>query len=99
MQNFQRIIQWFIFSSRNPEKVSTTVKGVLVWVAAAATVWLGIQNIPLDQNQVTLLIDATINLVQELGKVIGAGMVVVGMIRKIFITAKGTHPMGAILNK
>lgn len=97
MENIKRIAQWLYYSSKDMNKVSTTVKSFLVGLATFATFALGLQDIALDQNLVTQAIDAIIAVVQSFGVLISALGVAYGMIRKVIVTAKGQHPMGSVI--
>jgi len=97
MENIKRIISWMVYSSKDMDKLSTTVKGILTGVVTLLTFYLGVQDIVVDPNLFTGLIDSVIALLQALGVVVGSVATVYGFIRKIALTATGRHPLGSII--
>lgn len=71
-----------IGSSVDPEKLSLTVKGVLVGIVpVAAFLVKAYSGIELDQNLVLEAVD-------QVAKVVSATMVLLGLVRKIYVYFK-----------
>ena len=70
-------LQWFIYSSKDPQKIALTVKGLVPLVAL-----LGF----FDQNLLDSASDSIGEVVVAIGQVLTAGMVVWGLVRKIYLT-------------
>ena len=89
---FEKIYDWLVLSSVDPTKVSLTVKGALVSAAATATVLLGLAHmnlpVPADVNQV---IDLSTTLIQLFFQGFGDMVMVVGLVRKIYLTVVGKN--------
>ena len=71
-----KILNWIVLSSENPEKVSMTVRGILLtWVAMALFVS---QFLGLDFSEAKASY-----IVQDVTALVGAVMLAVGLVRKI----------------
>ena len=89
-----KIWDWLVWSSANPNQLSLTVKGMLTGIVTLITVGLGVAHIPLPGGATALLsqiVDATVTAVQAIAGAVSAIAVVVGIIRKLVETVKGTH--------
>jgi len=70
-------------SSVNPEKLSLTIKGVILAAVSVAITITGITHLNLGQTDITALGDSLINLVNIALQLVSAAFVVWGLLRKI----------------
>lgn len=82
---------WLVFSSADPQRVSLTVKGVLIGALTYATVLAGFAHIALPSDLLTQLIDQIVNLVQSFLMVVAIITATAGIIRKVGKTLVGTN--------
>lgn len=73
----------FLTSSVDPEKISLTVKGVIVAIVPIVITIAGLTHLNLGQADITALGDGLINLVNLIAQLTAAIMVVWGIARKI----------------
>lgn len=79
-----KIIEWIIFSSKNADKISLTVKGFLVGVASMLVILFpGADFSP--------LVDSIAIVVQQGLALISVVMVMWGAVRKVYRTIVGTN--------
>lgn len=74
-----------IASSVNPEKLSLTIKGVIVAVVPIVIAVAGLTKLNLGSADITALGDGLINAVNLMAQLAAAIMIVVGVVRKIGI--------------
>lgn len=81
----QKIADWIVFSSKDPKKLSLTIKGVLLMVVPFAAHILPAEiDLPAVVDQITAVI--------EIGGVVVVGIVTLwGAIRKLATTWNGTN--------
>ena len=85
---FDKVWNWLVWSSANPDKISGTVKWGLTSVGTILTVIAGFGNIQFPTAAWTSLMDSVIQLTQiALVTVATLGTVVAG-IRKVWLTVK-----------
>ena len=78
----KKIVNWIVYSSANPEKVSMTVKGVLTACVPMAIAIFGVVfSIQVDQV-------AFLEAVSQVSVALGAVLASAGAIRKVYLTAK-----------
>lgn len=83
---------WLVISSADPETISLSVRGIIGGILTAITILLGLANIHVASDQVTIAVDATVKLVQAIAAFISAYAFLYGIIRKIYLTATGQNP-------
>jgi hypothetical protein len=83
------VLTWLLISSKDPEKVSLTIKGILTGAIPVITIVLGLAHIQV--GDLTPFVDGIINVVQTALAAIAAVMTVWGLFRKIILTLKGQH--------
>lgn len=77
----QKILQWFIVSSADPEQVSATLQGILLQYAAYTLAIVSAFNFPLTQSQVYEWITVICGIC-------GAILTLFGLGRKIYFEIK-----------
>ncbi len=81
----QKFLQWVITSSNDPEKVSLTIRGVLLtWVAMIIST-AQILQIPVSEGKL-------MDLAGQSAAIMGAILMVIGLVRKLIVTAKPKVP-------
>lgn len=78
------IIEFIVYSSKNSQKISLTVKGALVSVVAILVYFF-------PGTDFSSAIDTIVLLVQQILAALGTAMLVVGVIRKLWTTVRGTN--------
>ena len=86
---FKQLVSWVAFSSKNPEKVSLTLKGALVGISTIAIYFFPTADF-------STVVDSVVTLVQQSLAIVSTIMVVVGGIRKVVRSIRGDN---AVLNK
>jgi len=76
-----KFLTWLVVSSANPNEFSMTLKGLLITNIGVIMFILHICNISLSMDQVT-------NLIGLVTGFCGSALLVVGLIRKIYLTIK-----------
>ena len=85
---FQGFIDWVIYSSENPDKLSLTIRGFLVGILPVlAFVFPHVDFAP--------VIESFVALVSQLLGLVSISMMIYGGIRKLWTTYKGTN---AVIN-
>lgn len=87
----KKIVNWVVLSSKDPNKFSLTVKGVLGGAVTLLTIFLGTQNIELPSEMLTAVVEAVVVAMQAFFALVSAVAVVWGAIRKILLTIKGQN--------
>jgi hypothetical protein len=70
----------FITSSANPERLSTTIKGLLM-----ALVPIIMMSTGLSESEITPIIDGIVAVVFALTSLVAAVQVVYGLVRKVYL--------------
>lgn len=83
-----KVISWIVYSSKNSEKFSLTLRGILLTVVTFATHFFPEVDFP-------LLVESIVLFVQQALTLIGTAMMVWGAVRKIITTVNGSN---AVLN-
>ncbi len=92
----KKIIAWFVYSSKNPKRVSLSFKGLLGAAATYIIFFAGVFHLNISQTDLSSTIDALTNVVKFIFEVISWCITGYGMIRKIYLTSKGQN---AVLNE
>lgn len=85
----QNILNWFIFSSKNPEKISLTLKSALTGLATFSVV-LGLHTSGIDFGPT---IDSIVNAVTSITQTVSAIAAAYGLCRKLYLTIIGENPV------
>lgn len=91
----QKIWNWIVWSSSNPEKISLTIKGFATFVPALVVLFAFLHIQVTSDTLLAILNDTAIGL-SALATFIGVIMSIYGSYRKISTTALGTNQ---VLNK
>jgi len=86
-----KIWTWLLYSSSNREKISMSIKGAVGTLIVAASIFLGDINVPLLGENINAVIDAIFATIQAAVGLVSAIMMIVGSIRKVITTYKGTN--------
>lgn len=89
-----KVWDWLVWSSADPNQLSLTVKGALTGVVTLITVGTGIAQIHLPDGVPMILselVDGAVSVVQAVAGVVSALAVVAGLWRKLLITFRGWH--------
>lgn len=92
----KRIWLWLIYSSKDPSKISTMIKGGVAFLVTLLTFWATATHIPFSGDDVKALGDNLITVIQGIALVITTLVTLFGGIRKLWVTFTGEHPMGRI---
>ena|SRR3990167_892451 len=87
----KKIIAWVLLSSKDPNKVSLTVKGVLTGAVVWIVWWGGLFGLHFDPEslgQIVEVVSTVVQLALTLGSMVAT---LWGLLRKIWKTAKGTN--------
>lgn len=85
----EKIWNWLVVSSADPNAYSLTIKGTLLGIATVLTMLAGFGHIQL--GDLTPLVDGIVQAVQAFLALVSSVVFVVGLVRKIYRTANGTH--------
>lgn len=83
--NKQSVISWLVWSSKNPQKISMTLKGAAGFVVATAAFFQLPGITPESWNAV---VDSIVAVITGLGMAAYGAVAVIGFIRKV----KNTYP-------
>lgn len=86
MRIVEKIVTWIVFSSKDPKKISLTVKSALTGLATLVTFYAGLQNIQLPSELLTQAIEAIVQTVQVAFGAIAIIGTAYGFIRKIVLS-------------
>lgn len=92
----KKIIDWIIYSSEDPAKISMTVKGILTAAIPTIIFVAKIFNVEIGSEDLTAFVDALVLFIGAVSMAVSAYMTVVGFFRKIFTTLTGNN---AVLNE
>lgn len=82
-----KAFSWLLASSADPTAVSLTVKGVLVGVVPFLMAALGFAHVDFGVDQANQIVNAIVTITQSLLTVVAAAMTVVGLVRKVYLSA------------
>lgn len=87
-----RFIQWLILSSKDPGKISLSVKGFGLMLVPILITIGGLTSIQIpDQQGLESIIEGIAAIVQIVFGIVSAIVTIYGIIRKIMITLKGEN--------
>lgn len=92
----KKFFEWLVFSSSDASAVSMTVKGFLLGLVPLVAVLLGVAHIKVGSDQLSAAVDGIVSLLQAVLAVVSAVVFLVGVVRKLWSTYKGTN---AVLNQ
>lgn len=87
----KKFIAWLILSSKDPQKVSLTVKGFLGAAATYVVFFTGLFHLNITADNVTTLTDSLVYFVKVFLELVSVITTIVGAIRKLHTTAIGTN--------
>ncbi len=90
----KKIWNWLVMSSANPNEMALTVKGFLGTLASILLLVSPIVHLHINDAQTTAITDMIIQIVLALCAVISALSGIMGFVRKIYLTAKGSNIQG-----
>lgn len=94
LNSFDNLWTWIMKSSADPTKVSSTIKWALTGIGTILTIAFGYTNYhPFDVTDWNNAVDAIILSIQDILVALSAIGTVVGLVRKIILTMKGTNPV------
>ena len=82
------IWNWLVKSSADPDKIAVTVKGFLGTVASILVLMSPLVHLKISNEQVTAVINLTVQIVVSLCAVISGIAAILGFVRKIYLTFK-----------
>lgn len=87
-----KFINWLIWSSANPAKVSATLKGLGLYLIPVVLTVSGLTGIATpDQEGLTAVLDMIASAITVLGTIVASIVTLVGIVRKIITTWQGTN--------
>ncbi len=89
-----KIIDWFIWSSRNADKISLSLKAIVTGTLFLSV--LQVLKIELPVDIFTDIIDQSVIIIQQAGIIVTASVTVYGLVRKLVLTFRGSNDL---LNK
>lgn len=87
----KKIIAWIVLSSKDPNKVSLMIKGVLTGVITYVVFFAGVFHLNIAEGDLKTLAESATKIVEVTLTFISLFMSTGGMIRKIYTTAIGTN--------
>lgn len=84
----KKIWNWLVLSSVDPSKTALTVKGALTAVVPLLVLFSGAFNIETDSSTIKNVIDVVGTIVMQGLTLVGTGMSLYGLIRKIDLTSR-----------
>jgi|GEM_PF-2883593 len=89
------IARWIVLSSANPSEVSLTIKGALVGALPLIMAGIGLAHLNIGQDAITPIFDTIASIVQGLLTLVSLGVMLYGMLRKVWLSIKGTNQVNA----
>jgi len=87
-----KIIQWLILSSADAQKLSLSVKGVLLGIVPILIAVTGVAGIQIPNAEtLTSIIDLVATFLQVALGIVASVITAIGLIRKIITTFQGTN--------
>jgi hypothetical protein len=78
-----KYIKWLVYSSKDPQKISLTIKGLLTAILTLVSVWAGIANIDIPNESLKKIIDAIVLSVQAVLFIVSMVATAYGAHRKV----------------
>jgi len=88
MNLINTIVEWVVFSSKDPARISLTVRGILVGVVPFIIAGAGLADINVGPDELNGIVDSIIFLIQAFLTFVAASMTVWGLVRKLLNTIK-----------
>jgi len=86
-----KIFTWLMVSSKDTEKLSLTVKGVLIGAVTYIVFFAGIFHFNVDQGDLNSLANQLADIVKMTLSLVSAVATTVGLIRKIYLSLTGKN--------
>ena len=83
MEIIKKIWNWLVVSSANPQKISLTVKGVIISLIPILLTLSGIAHLSITSDGITNIASLIANLIDVSFTIIASISIVYGIIRKI----------------
>jgi hypothetical protein len=93
MNTLKLVGNWIWFSSKDPAKVSLTVKSVGGGLVAFLIAGAGIAHLQFSSDALTSAVDSIASVSQDALFVVSSIGVLYGSVRKVWATIKGIHPL------
>lgn len=77
-----------LVSSINPEKLSLTVKGILLGIIPVILIVAGIFNLNVSEGDLTSVVNAVVQVIVAVGAAASAILTLIGAIRKVIVGIK-----------
>lgn len=87
----EKIWDWVTWSSKNADKVSLTLKGILTGAVTLAAWGFGLGHIEIPSDLSSAIVDGTVNVILALSGLLSAVSIVIGLIRKLALTFAGKN--------
>lgn len=86
-----KIFQWIMVSSKDPNKVSLTIRGILVGAITYIVFFAGVFHFNVDQGDLNSLAVQLSDIVQMTLTLVSAVATTVGLVRKIYRSITGQN--------
>ncbi len=87
----KKFIAWLVLSSKDPEKVSLTIKGVIATAATYIIFFTSLFHLNFSATDLATVGDLIGKIVQALLMVVSLVTTLIGFVRKLTTTANGTN--------
>ncbi len=87
----QKIITWLIVSSKDPQKVSLFIKGVLLGVLPTVVYFAGLAHLNVGQSDLKAVVEVLAQIIEVGLGLVSVVVALVGLVRKIWRTAQGEN--------
>lgn len=87
----KKFFAWLILSSRDPKKVSLTIKAYLTATTTYILFFAGLFHISLGASDLAVLIDQIVKIISDILIVISAATTFWALLRKVMATIQGTN--------
>lgn len=85
----KKLIDWFVFSSKDPAKLALTVRGLLITLIPGAVIGLQLIGVTdVDSAALQAIVDTVEQAIVYGFGVVAAGMTLWGLSRKVFISVR-----------
>ena len=91
MQKLKNVWNWLVLSSANANKISLTVKGVLMSILPVLLYVMPMFNIQTSHDQLASVVNDIGTIIVVFGGAVSAGVTVYGLLRKIGTTLTGNN--------
>lgn len=87
----KKIFAWLILSSKNPQQLSLTIKGVLVGAITYVVFFAGLFHITLSPSDLTSLVESIVQIIEMTLTLISIVATAWGFVRKIYTSITGQN--------